>query len=79
MPVSHALGAWRKRRRRSEETMAVDSRSAVDQPFARPSAAELDRLLTTLEVKVVFLSECFVSPVGACSCPLTLNLASTTV
>lgn len=36
--------------------------SAVDQSFARPSAAELNRLLTTLEVKVVFLSECLVSP-----------------
>ena len=42
--------------------MAVDPQSALDQPFARPSAAELNRLLSTLEVKVVFLSECLVSP-----------------
>jgi AraC family transcriptional activator of mtrCDE len=42
--------------------MAVDSQNALDQPFVRPSAAELNRLLTTLEVKMVFLSECLVSP-----------------
>lgn len=42
--------------------MASDSQRAVDQPFVRPSPAELNRLLATLEVKVVFLSECLVSP-----------------
>lgn len=42
--------------------MAVDPQSALDQPFARPSATALNRLLATLEVKVVFLSECLVSP-----------------
>jgi AraC family transcriptional activator of mtrCDE len=42
--------------------MAVDPQSALDQPFVRPSAAELNRLLTTLEVKLVWLSECLVSP-----------------
>jgi len=40
----------------------VHPRTAVDQSFARPSAAELNRLLATLEVKVAFLSECLVSP-----------------
>lgn len=42
--------------------MTVDSRNALDQPFVRPSATELNRLLSTLEIKVVFLSECLVSP-----------------
>src|SRR4051794_14408511 len=42
--------------------MTVDPQSAFEQPLARPSAAELNRLLTTLEVKVVWLSECLVSP-----------------
>jgi AraC family transcriptional activator of mtrCDE len=42
--------------------MAVDPQSLFDQPVARPSAAELCRLFTTLEVKVVWLSECLVSP-----------------
>jgi AraC family transcriptional activator of mtrCDE len=42
--------------------MAVDPPRALDQPFIRPPSAELDRLLATLEVKVVFLSECLVSP-----------------
>jgi AraC family transcriptional activator of mtrCDE len=42
--------------------MAVDPRSAIDQPLVRPSAAALNRLLTTLEVKVVWLSECLVAP-----------------
>ncbi len=42
--------------------MAVDLRSAFDQPLARPSAAELNRLFATLEVKVVWLSECLISP-----------------
>jgi AraC family transcriptional activator of mtrCDE len=42
--------------------MAVDSQNALDHPFVRPSAAELNRLFTTLEVKVVWLSECLVSP-----------------
>jgi AraC family transcriptional activator of mtrCDE len=42
--------------------MAVDMLSALDQPLVRPSAAALNRLLTTLEVKVVFLSECLISP-----------------
>src|SRR4051812_22985659 len=43
-------------------TMTVDPQDALDQPFVRASAAELNRLLTTLEVKVVWLSECLVSP-----------------
>src|SRR5262249_11055589 len=32
-----------------------------DQPLVRPSTAELNRLLTTLEVRVVRLTECLVS------------------
>jgi AraC family transcriptional activator of mtrCDE len=42
--------------------MAVAPHSALDQPLVRPSAAALNRLLTTLEVKVVWLSECLVTP-----------------
>lgn len=42
--------------------MTVGSQNAIGQPLVRPSAVELNRLLTTLEVKVVFLSECLVSP-----------------
>jgi len=42
--------------------MAVDPRSIFDRPLVRPSAAELSRLFATLEVKVVWLSECLVSP-----------------
>jgi AraC family transcriptional activator of mtrCDE len=42
--------------------MAVDPQSAPDQPLVRPSAAALNRLLTTLEVKVVWLSECLITP-----------------
>jgi AraC family transcriptional activator of mtrCDE len=42
--------------------MALDPQNTFDQPLVRPSAAELNRLLTTLEVKVVWLSECLVSP-----------------
>lgn len=57
------MGLWpRWSGRRPIRTMAVDPQRAVDQPFVRPSASELNRLLTTLEVKVVFLSECLVSP-----------------
>ena len=41
--------------------MANVSTSTPDQPLARPSAAELNRLLATLEVKVVRLTECLVS------------------
>jgi AraC family transcriptional activator of mtrCDE len=41
--------------------MAVDPQT-LDQPFVRPSPAALNRLLTTLEVKVVWLSECLVTP-----------------
>jgi AraC family transcriptional activator of mtrCDE len=40
--------------------MATDVQSALDEPFVRPLAADLNRLLTTFEVKVVFLSECLV-------------------
>jgi AraC family transcriptional activator of mtrCDE len=42
--------------------MAFDPQIALAQPFVRPSAAALNRLLTTLEVKVVWLSECLVTP-----------------
>jgi len=41
--------------------MAKVSTSTPDQPLLRPSTAELNRLLTTLEVKVVRLTECLVS------------------
>jgi AraC family transcriptional activator of mtrCDE len=41
--------------------MAKVSTSTPDQPLVRPSTAELNRLLTTLEVKVVRLTECLVS------------------
>jgi len=40
----------------------VDTPRPLQEPFIRPSADELNRLLSTLEVKVVFLSECLVSP-----------------
>lgn len=42
--------------------MTVDSQKALEHPIIRPSVADLNRLLATLEVKVVFLSECLVSP-----------------
>jgi AraC family transcriptional activator of mtrCDE len=42
--------------------MAVDPSIAIDQPYHRPSAADLGRLFATLEVKVAWLSECLVSP-----------------
>lgn len=42
--------------------MAFDPQSSLDQPLVRPSAEALNRLLTTLEVKVVWLSECLVTP-----------------
>jgi AraC family transcriptional activator of mtrCDE len=42
--------------------MGIDLQSALDRPLIRPTAADLNRLLSTLEVKVVFLSECLVSP-----------------
>jgi AraC family transcriptional activator of mtrCDE len=41
--------------------MANVSTPSPDQPLLRPSAAELKRLLATLEVKVVRLTECVVS------------------
>jgi AraC family transcriptional activator of mtrCDE len=41
--------------------MAPDLTLTPDQLFARPSAAELNRLLATLEIKVVRLTECLVS------------------
>jgi len=42
--------------------MAFDPQSSLDQPLVRPSAEVLNRLLSTLEVKVVWLSECLVTP-----------------
>jgi len=42
--------------------MALDPRNPFDHPLVRPSAADLGRLFATLEVKVVWLSECLVSP-----------------
>src|SRR3954469_19401556 len=42
--------------------MVLDPQTSPDQPFVRPSAAAVNRLLTTLEVKVVWLSECLVTP-----------------
>jgi AraC family transcriptional activator of mtrCDE len=42
--------------------MAVDPSIASDQPYLRPSAGDLGRVFATLEVKVVWLSECLVSP-----------------
>jgi len=41
--------------------MAKVPTSTPEQPLARPTAAELNRLLATLEVKVVRLTECLVS------------------
>jgi AraC family transcriptional activator of mtrCDE len=41
--------------------MANVSPAMPEQPLARPSAAELNRLLATLEVRVVRLTECLVS------------------
>jgi len=40
----------------------VKAHRAISEPFVRPSAAALNRLLTTLEVQLVWLSECLVSP-----------------
>jgi AraC family transcriptional activator of mtrCDE len=41
--------------------MAKVSTSTLDQPLVRPSTTDLNRLLATLEVKVVRLTECLVS------------------
>src|ERR1700744_5207015 len=61
IPRGNRLGPWRGGQRSVRCHMINSSTALPDQPLARPSTAELNRLLATLEIKVVRLTECLVS------------------